>query len=62
MEVIVELLKQGSSVNSLTSIKRTPLHLATIKNNLKIVKYLLKHKSDLNAIDADKNTCMHLAA
>ena len=43
-------------------MKRTPLHLATLKNNIQIVKKLIVNDADINSIDDERNTCLHYAA
>ena len=59
---MIELIKHGAVVNSRTQMKRTPLHLATLRGNLAIVKILITHGADCEALDNEKNMPCHLAA
>lgn len=55
-------LAPDTKINAKTSLKRTPLHLATFNNNLKVVKFLIKSGADINLQDVEKNTPLHLAS
>lgn len=46
----------------MSSINRTPLHLAAIRGNTAIVRALVAHKFNVNAKDADENTPLHYAS
>lgn len=48
--------------NGMSSINRTPLHLAAIRGNTAIVRALVAHKFDVNAKDVDENTPLHYAS
>ncbi len=43
-------------------MKRSPLHIATLKNNLTMVDFLLSCGANINCQDIDLNTPLHLAA
>ena len=51
-----------TKLNAKTSIKRTPLHLATFHNNLSVVKFLIRSGADISIQDSEKNTALHLAS
>lgn len=53
---------EGPDVDALTSMRRTPLHLACLHGHLEVVKVLLVFGGKLNATDNDNNTPLHCAA
>lgn len=63
-EVCEVLLYNNSDtdINARTSMNRTPLHLATIHNNISVVKLLVHEGALLDLKDNDENTCLHYAA
>lgn len=61
--IVDALLKAKAKPDLTTSMKRTPLHIACLRNNLPIVELLTKHPSvDVNFQDSDFNTPLHIAA
>lgn len=50
------------NINAKTSIERTPLHLASIHNHLKVVLLLINKGCKINLFDNDRNTALHYAA
>lgn len=62
LQIVEKLLENGADVNIADIRGATPLHRATSRGNLTIVKLLLDH-SDLrvNVRDAYGNTPLHLA-
>lgn len=50
------------NINAKTSISRTPLHLASIHNHLKVVVLLISKGCMLNLCDNDENAALHYAA
>ena len=65
--MVKELLKHGDiELEPMSSINRTPLHLAAIRGHTDIVRLLLEssHKppADRNIRDFDENTPLHYAS
>jgi ankyrin repeat protein len=60
--VAVELVKYGSNINALSSMRRTPLMYAVISGHREIVEMLLKNKADVNIKDTENNTVAHFAS
>lgn len=56
------LLDNGSYIEALTTMKRSPLHIAMLKNNIFMVDYLLSCGANINCQDIDFNTPMHIAS
>lgn len=53
---------ESCNINAKTSIDRTPLHLASIHNHLKVVLLLINKGCKVNLLDNDRNTALHYAA
>lgn len=61
---IIKLLLQYSptiNINCQDRSKKTPLHLATIENNVEVVRVLIEAGALLNLQDEDQNTALHYA-
>jgi hypothetical protein len=56
------LQKDSAAVNMRNSSSNTPLHLACIKQDLKMVQLLLKHRADVRMSNHHKVTPLHIAA
>jgi ankyrin repeat protein len=60
---VLELLKHAEiEKEPVSSIMRTPLHLAAIRGHTQIVRALINSKSDKDARDFDQNTPLHYAS
>lgn len=61
---VISAIKMGVNLNIIkTNISNTsPLHLATLKNYLNIVKILLQHHADIHMLDPFGDTPLHVAA
>lgn len=53
---------EATNINALTSMNRTPLHLATIHNHMNVVKLLIHEGAVIDLEDNDKSTCLHYAS
>lgn len=53
---------EGTDINARTSMKRTPLHLASLHGHLPVVKVLIREGADINAVDVENNTSLHYAS
>ena len=60
-EIIDLLVKSGENVNAQDAEGFTPLHMATIHGNLKIVKKLVDLGADVNIVTTDGKTAAELA-
>jgi ankyrin repeat protein len=60
-EVMRVLLAHGADVNSATKSGISPLHLAVVKNSLKMVTLLLDHRADANLVDWKGKLPLHYA-
>jgi ankyrin repeat protein len=56
------LLNAGADPSVNNNLKRTPLHYAAAKGNLKLVKILVESGSNIFALDARGSTPLHEAA
>jgi len=56
------LIENASDIEALTTMKRSPLHIATLKNNFSMVDHLLSCGANINCQDIDLNTPLHLAS
>jgi len=61
-DVIDFLLSKRAKVNLLSSVDRSPLHIASLKNNEAAVQLLLTNKADPNIQDTYYFTPLHYAA
>ena len=55
------LIENGASINSKDHYESTPLHTASLYDNLGTVQTLLNHKADVNATEDDGTTPLHNA-
>ena len=53
-KAVKKLMKAGSDVDCAGEFEQTPLHLATISGDLKMIKLLLKYHADIKLVD-EKN-------
>ena len=53
---------ENTDINARTSMSRTPLHLATLHNQLHVVKLLVHEGALLDLVDNDMNTALHYAS
>ena len=60
-EIIDLLVKSGANVNAQDAEGFTPLHMATIHGNLKIVKKLVDLEADVNIVTTDGKNAAELA-
>ena len=60
-EIIDLLVKSGANVNAQDAEGFTPLHMAAIHGNLKIVKQLVDLEGDINIVTTDEKTAAELA-
>ena len=60
-EIIDLLVKSGANVNAQDAEGFTPLHMAAIHGNLKIVKKLVNHEADVNIVTTDGKNAAELA-
>jgi len=51
-----------TNIDALTSMNRTPLHLAALHGHLGVVKLLIQKGANINAKDSDSSTPIHYAA
>lgn len=49
-------------MEALTTMRRSALHLATLKNNFYLVDYLISCGANVNSQDLDLNTPLHLSS
>ncbi|KAL4617062.1 inversin [Arapaima gigas] len=61
LDCAVTLLKAGASVNNADRSKRTALHLAAQKGNVRFLKLLLSRRADWLQKDLEEMTPLHLA-
>jgi ankyrin repeat protein len=63
LQITKELLKMpGVEFDALSSIKRTPLHIACLNGRQEVAKVLIEKGAKVNAQDDDRSTPLHLAA
>ena len=63
LEVVKELLKAGEiEIDAMSSILRTPLHLASIRGHIHIIRALVNAGVNKNVKDFDENTPLHYAS
>lgn len=62
-EIVKEFLKRREvDKEAMSTIMRTPLHLAVIRGNISIVRALIENGANRNARDFDENTPLHMAS
>lgn len=62
-EIVKELLLHPDiQIEALSSIGRTPLHLASIRGYTKIVRLLVSNGANVNVKDNDENTPLHYSS
>ncbi len=61
MDVVDILLDHCTDLEAVTSLKRSPFHIAVLKNFLNIVKLLVSCGCNIQAKDSDGNTSLHYA-
>jgi hypothetical protein len=59
--VVRVLLAHGADVNSATKSGESPLHLAVVKNSLKMMRLWLDHRADPNLVDGKGKLPLHYA-
>jgi hypothetical protein len=63
VDELASLIKKGCDVNMISKYcSRTPLHIATFENQLKVVEFLIAKGADVDAKDKYRNTALHFAA
>ena len=62
MEIVNYLLDNGANIEAETSLKRTPLHMAVMKNNYEMTALLLNCGANIDCSDIDGNTPIHFAS
>lgn len=64
LQVCEILIFEGEMTNleARTTMKRTPLHLASIRGHANVVKLLLAEEIDIDAQDNENNTALHHAS
>ena len=60
-ELIIEIVKAGSDINTLNESRENSLHIATQHNNNNIITTLIELKINLNDKDQNGNTALHYA-
>ena len=55
-------MEKGCDIEALTSMKRSPLHIAVLKDNHYLVDLLISCGANINCKDSDDNTPLHLSA
>jgi ankyrin repeat protein len=61
-ELVNFLLDNCANIEAETSLKRTPLHIAVIKNNYEIANLLLNCGANIDCFDIDNHTPVHFAS
>jgi ankyrin repeat protein len=61
IQTMAFLLEKGANPNAEADDQYTPLHMATLNNNIEMVKLLLQHKANVNAQNMDQYTALHTA-
>ena len=62
MRAVLELIKEGASLNCSNVKGQTPLHLAVKHGQIQAIHDLIHKKAKLNQADHEGNTALHLAA
>jgi len=60
-KMIDYLISAGADVNAKNDCGMTPLHLAAILRNARVVKSLLKHGADVHSLNDARETPLHVA-
>ena len=61
MKVVQLLVNAGATIGTRDKKGKTPLHLATERKHVDIVKFLLDRKADPQTVDEENQTALHLA-
>ena len=61
-DILLYLIKHGADVNNKDGRKRTALHYASEKGDLKVVQALLSKGAEIDVEDGDRCTPLMLAA
>ncbi len=62
MSKIQALIKKGADVGAKNIWGQTPLHLATISNDIETTKFLIKRGAEVNAKNNWEGTSLHIAS
>jgi ankyrin repeat protein len=60
-EIVLYLLGKKANIEAKTGLGRRPLHIASIRGNLKVVNILYDSGADINVLDNEFNTPLHHA-
>ncbi|GBL79808.1 Putative ankyrin repeat protein RF_0381 [Araneus ventricosus] len=60
-DIVEKLIKAGADVNAQNNCKQTPLHLAVLRHNLKVIDTLIAYDADINITELKGNTALHFA-
>jgi len=60
--IVKYLVSQGADVNATGTHDKSPLFLATVKENVEVVHFLVSKKADIHAIDKSGSTALHAVA
>ena len=60
-DVVDYLISCKANIEARTGLGRRPLHIASIRGNIKVVKILYDSGADINALDDEFNTPLHHA-
>lgn len=61
LSTVQELVKRGANINRTNLEGRTPLMVAALYGNFKVVNYLLQQGAEVNVRDDYDNTALHLS-
>ncbi|CAH3194929.1 unnamed protein product [Porites evermanni] len=62
-ELVMTLITKGkANLNGLDNHRFSPLHLATQRGRLDIIKILIEHGADISAVNEESETAIHIAA
>lgn len=60
-DIVEKLIKAGANVNAQNNCKQTPLHLAVLRRNWKVIDTLIAYNSNVNIQELKGNTALHFA-